>query len=336
MVAWRRLLRPRYGLWLATAVLLGWVLYTVAPGETWTVLSRLGLRQVITLAIANDLILLSMSGRWWLILRTQGYAVPYLGLVGYRLAAFGVSYFTPGPQFGGEPLQVYLVKRHHSVPGSTAIAAVTLDKLVELLVNFAFLAGGTIWILRRQLLPGPATPSVFVFALGLLAAPLVVLVLLGTGRLPFTALVQAVERLNWERLGRVQGRWLGTFRRAARVIKGSEWQVAEMCQQQPVMLGQALLVSLLTWGLLIGEYWLMLYFLGTSLTFDQTIVALTAARLAILFPLPGGLGALEASQVLAMTVLDLNPAVGLSLSLLIRVRDVLLGSLGLWWGGVKS
>ena len=80
----------------------------------------------------------------------------------------------------------------------------------------------------------------------------------------------------------------------------------------------------------------MLYFLGVSLTFDQTIVALTAARLAILFPLPGGLGALEASQVLAMTVLELNPAVGLSLSLLIRVRDVLLGSLGLWWGGVKS
>jgi hypothetical protein len=56
------------------------------------------------------------------------------------------------------------------VPGSTAIAAVTLDKLAELLVNFAFLAGGTIWILRRQLLPGPVTPSVFVFALGLLAA----------------------------------------------------------------------------------------------------------------------------------------------------------------------
>jgi hypothetical protein len=31
-----------------------------------------------------------------------------------------------------------------------------------------------------------------------------------------------------------------------------------------------------------------------------------------------------------------NPAVGISLSLLIRVRDVVLGGFGLWLGGVLS
>jgi hypothetical protein len=34
--------------------------------------------------------------------------------------------------------------------------------------------------------------------------------------------------------------------------------------------------------------------------------------------------------------LGLNPAAGISLSLLIRVRDLALGGLGLWWGGIKS
>jgi uncharacterized membrane protein YbhN (UPF0104 family) len=98
----------------------------------------------------------------------------------------------------------------------------------------------------------------------------------------------------------------------------------------------ALLVSLVSWGTLIGEYWLALYVLGASLTPGQLVTALIAARIAILFPLPGGLGALEASQVLAMEVLGLDPALGLSLSLLIRSRDVLLGVLGLWWGGLKG
>jgi hypothetical protein len=44
------------------------------------------------------------------------------------------------------------------------------------------------------------------------------------------------------------------------------------------------------------------------------------------------LGTLEASQLLAFAAIGLNPAIGVSLSLLIRARDVLLGGLGLWWG----
>ena len=93
---------------------------------------------------------------------------------------------------------------------------------------------------------------------------------------------------------------------------------------------------MVSWLLMVFEYWLALHFLGATLTPAQTIIALTAARVAILFPLPGGLGALEASQVLAMQLLGLEPAIGLSLSLLIRARDVTLGGIGLWWGGVKS
>ena len=49
-------------------------------------------------------------------------------------------------------------------------------------------------------------------------------------------------------------------------------------------------------------------------------------------PLPGGLGTVEAAQMLALTQLGFDPAIGLSASLLIRGRDVLLGLAGLWWG----
>ena len=37
--------------------------------------------------------------------------------------------------FGGEPLQAYLIHRRQRVPGATALASVTLDKMLELLAN---------------------------------------------------------------------------------------------------------------------------------------------------------------------------------------------------------
>ena len=66
------------------------------------------------------------------------------------------------------------------------------------------------------------------------------------------------------------------------------------------------------------------------------IISLTAARIAFLTPLPGGLGALEASQVFAMGALGFNPALGISISLWIRSRDVLLALLGLGLAGMFS
>jgi len=40
--------------------------------------------------------------------------------------------------------------------------------------------------------------------------------------------------------------------------------------------------------------------------------------------------------VMAMGLIGVNPVLGVSLSLLIRARDVILGSIGLWLGGVYS
>ena len=79
----------------------------------------------------------------------------------------------------------------------------------------------------------------------------------------------------------------------------------------------------------------MIAYLGVSLSLLQLITALTAARIAILLLLPAGIGALEASQALAFGAMGLNPALGISASLLIRGRDVILGTIGLWWGSRK-
>ena len=93
----------------------------------------------------------------------------------------------------------------------------------------------------------------------------------------------------------------------------------------------ALLISVLSWIGMLAEYWLMAGFLGARLTLLEAIIALTAARIAFLLPLPGGLGALEASQALTMSALGFDAALGVSLALLIRGRDMLFGVIGLGW-----
>ena len=327
----------RWLLWLAALALLVGVLQSVSLPAVWDAFSWLGSGPLLALAAANGLVLVASTGRWWLLLRAWGHIIPFDKLIGYRLAAFGVSYFTPGPQFGGEPLQVYLVTRHHNVPSVTALAAVTLDRLLELLVNFSFLMGGVLLITHQQLFSAKVQAAMALFVVGLLALPLGGLVILARGGRPLSGTLSLVGRWSAPLTKRLPGtcraRWYQTAVAAARA---SEQETAAFCRRRPLILTLALLISVVSWAALIGEYWLMLWLMGARISLFQTVVALTAARLAILLPLPGGLGALEASQVLAMGFLGVDPAIGLSAGLFIRLRDVLLSGLGLWWGGLKS
>jgi uncharacterized membrane protein YbhN (UPF0104 family) len=124
--------------------------------------------------------------------------------------------------------------------------------------------------------------------------------------------------------------------RLIQAVAAAEEQIGMLCQRKPLVVLAASSLSALIWGMMALEYWLALSFLGISVSLPQAVAAWTAASFAFLFPLPGGLGALEASQVLAMEALGFTSALGLSISLIIRGRDVLIGGLGILWGGVLA
>ena len=318
--------------WLAALALLIWVFSSISWADAWAALRQLGPIQILAFVVANSVVLLAINGRWWLILYAQGHQMPYFSLMGYRFAAFGLSYFTPGPLFGGEPLQVYLVERHHAVPRSTAIAAMTLDKTFELLVNFTFLALGVLLLLQSQLFEGYLNPKAAFFPLLLLTLPLGFLLATWAGWHPISGLLQVGTGLSfWHK----RPTWLERYQQASQTIKHSETQITTLYRAAPLPLTFALLISIIGWLLMIGEYWLMWSLLGVQLTFIEVIALLTAARIAILLLLPGGIGTLEASQLFALSALGINPALGVSASVLIRTRDVMLATFGLWWASQK-
>ena len=109
--------------WLAALGLLGWILRQVPLTAVFLSLKQLQLGQIALLVLLNALVLTLLTSRWWLILWGLGYKLPFGMTMGHRLAAAGVSYFTPGPQFGGEPVQVLLVEKVHNVPRITAVSS---------------------------------------------------------------------------------------------------------------------------------------------------------------------------------------------------------------------
>lgn len=325
----RRFAGRRVGRWLLGLLLLTLLVsgLRLAPWqEIGESLQRLSLGQVAALIALNLVITLLFSGRWWLILRTQGQRVPYLSLAAYRLAGFAVSYFTPGTQFGGEPLQVYLLHRRRGVPAEVAVASVTLDKLFELAANFAFLGMG-LAVLAGGGFSGTASPVALVSGVSVpLILPLLYLGWLwrceSTRQAPF-------YRLLRNHLTTLRPAWL---KRLAGLLVAAEGQIQRLVRQQPRLILLLLFGSGLLWLLVVAEYALMLAFLQAPLSLTQTIGALTAARLAFLTPLPAGVGALETGQVLALQALGLPASLGLAVSLLIRARDVILGLAGLVLG----
>ena len=317
---WRRVL-----LLLVALGLLLWVARSISLRDALATLAQLGPLDILLLAVVNLLVLSTFAGRWWLLLHAQGQRVPYWRLMGYRVTAFAISYFTPGSHFGGEPYQIYAVSRWHGAPAPISIAAVTLDKLLEMLINFGVLVGGVLALLTLR---GGLEPwmerQMALYSLLLLAIPLSILVALWRGRHPLSALVKFAGRIVRRPLA--QSGW-------AKSLRESETQAIWLCREHPRRVGLAFLVTLLTWIGVIAEFWLLTQMLGLPLSPLQALSALVAARVAILLPVPAGLGALEASQVLTMESMGFDPSAGIAIALVIRARDVILGLVGLLLGG---
>jgi uncharacterized protein (TIRG00374 family) len=322
-IAYKKVLRVL--LWSLIPIVLWWTLKDISLVEIIDRFRGIGLEAIFILIGLNAIIFILFSLRWWLILRTQGNPRSLLSLIKYRLAGFGVTYFTPGPQFGGEPLQVYLLNQRDGVKTSIAAASVTVDKLLELLANFSFLLVGITVVLLGGSLKGATRIELILLPIILLVFPAAYLAFLRRGHHPITSIFIRVHFVDSPRIERL-----------IRTVEEIEIQVSEYCRENTVSLLVAAILSVGIWMLMVFEFSLMVRFLGVRLNFMQVLVALTAARIAFLLPLPAGLGTLEAGQVMAMGLIGVNPVFGVSLSLLIRLRDVMLGSIGLWLGGIYS
>ena len=289
----------RAALWLLAASLFAWTLSRVPLADAFSAIRGLDTTAIVVLVSLNALALLVFGLKWWIVLRGLGQKIGLFETSLYRLAGFGFAYFTPGPRVGGEPVQVILAERRSGVPRDAAIASVALDRMLDASMNLGFLLAAALYLLEG----GGA-----LFISILLAVPLGYMLALARGHRPLAELV---------------GR---------EIVRSSEDQAGCFCRERTGHLMLAVLAGLASLSMMLTEYWLMSFYLGTPLSFRQLVIGLAAARIAYFLFLPAGLGVLEARQVMAVRSLGLPVALGVSLSLVIRFRDVLVAAFGLWWG----
>ena len=303
------------------STLLYFALRNVPLIQIWNTLHQLQLWQIILILAIDVIIYLFITARWWLIVQTESKNISYLPMIGVRVAVFGISYFTIGPQIGGEPLQVIYLQRKYGLTYTRATASVIMDKLLELLANFILLVFGLTGILQAGILSRSGSPPlVSLIVLSVLVAwPLIHIILLYNKIYPLSASLQKISFVQ--------------NTKAVRFIRAAEHLAGRFCQRQTRALLAASLISLIAAFGMVSEYFLMTSFLQIHLSFWQTVAAWTAGWLSFLVPLPGGLGALEASQVFALGFFGVSAAAAIGVTLMMRARDLLIGGLGLLLAG---
>jgi uncharacterized protein (TIRG00374 family) len=312
-------------LWVLILVALLYFALRNAPLiEIWNTLKQLTFQQIIIILTLNILVITAMTARWWIIIHAENPSVPFLPLIGYRLTVFGLSYFTPGPQVGGEPLQVIYLQRKHGISFARATSAVIMDKLLEFLVNFILIGVGVWAIVRAGLISGNGIRlnlSLIGLAI-LLTWPIVHIVLLYKGIMPISGIL-------------LRQPFIPKNNKSIRLIVVAERMASLFCNKHIGAMIAAVGASLITILGIVIEYYLMVTFLGMRINSIQIFAALTSMQVAFLMPLPGGLGALEASQVFALGAFGQPASAAISLTLLIRARDILNGGIGLLLAGRK-
>jgi len=318
----------RLALWLPVPLLLYWALRDFRLEDTLSLLGRLAGFPLAALISVNLFFLLVLTARWGLILRGLGAPLPLPLLGWYRLGGFAVSYLTPGPQFGGEPVQLALAKRGSDLSYRTGSASLLLDKSLELTSNLTFLALG-VWAI---LATGGLHHVDFAVssAAGRWALVLVPALLLALPVVYLTASLSGRRPLSWL-LGLLPRRLLESGRgaRVGLAVASVEAQVSAFGRRRGRSLGFALGFFVLVWGTSLLEMWMALKFLGVPVRFYELLILMAGSRFAFLLPLPGALGALEATELSLFALLGFPPDAAWAFLVYIRARDLGLAAVGL-------
>ncbi len=310
---WRR--RWPWLAWVLVPPLVYWVGRQVGDLDVRRLLANFRWEGIVVLLAVRVTIITVLSSRWRLFLSAYGYLTRLRSMVSYSLVGFGLSYFTPGPQWGGEPAQVQLVRTREQVSTPHAVASLGLDRLLAAISQGSLLAVGLVLVVVgdyggdfgwRGLAP----------VVALVGLPLAYMTAIWRGRRPLSRLLERVRRDRFESL--------------TATVSDMEEQVSDLCRNQAGVFWRGVILSFVIWPILLGlEFWLAVYFLGATVTIPEVVIVVAASRIAMFTPIPAGVGVLEASQLFAMEVIGLSPAFAVALSLLVRARDVAAGATGL-------
>ena len=300
---------------LVGVVLAGWLLSSYGVVQILEVLARVGWLGMVVIILFHLPQMLCSALGWQLIAgadRRQSRSRTYLQLRWVREA---VNNLLPLAQIGGEFVVTRLLRRR-GVPLATAIGGTIADLMLEMATQVLFTVLGVVLLARLAGHTGVVTTVTN----GLLFAALIVATVfaalwLGLAAVLEKAVIRLGRSLGWPSTGQVGGlheALVGCYRSPGRVAAAAAWH-------------------LLSWLLGGIEVCLVLHFFGhdIGLGAGMIIESLGQAAKALGFAVPGAIGVQEGGYVVACRLLGISPEIAIALSLVKRLREVVLGVPGL-------
>ncbi|HEY4043754.1 MAG TPA: lysylphosphatidylglycerol synthase domain-containing protein [Rhodopila sp.] len=312
----------RRGLLIALAAVLvagiGWKFFSTWADIVTVGQGVLNALWTLPLLIGVHLIQLFLSGAaWWSL-----FAAPAPRIVTcfyLRLIREGIDSLFPVAQIGGEVIGARMLAKA-GIEAARAAASVIVDVSMEVLAQAVFLLAG---VGTLAVLAGGEQWIEWSGSLALAAIGAGGFLLAQRFGLPWL-----LEMLT-DRIG-------GRFADLAILSLTGLHTAASAFYSRTCALLRAGLFHLVSWSLGTIESWIVLYALGVPASLPQALVVESlglAARTAG-FAIPGALAVQEGGFALAALSVGLPESAGLSLSLVKRAREVLVGAAGVtmaWW-----
>ncbi|HZO18219.1 MAG TPA: lysylphosphatidylglycerol synthase transmembrane domain-containing protein [Gemmatimonadaceae bacterium] len=290
--------RARVLRWLLAIITIGLLVRLgarVAWSDVWATAVRASPAWLLVAALVNLATPAVRGIRWWVFLRAVGSpSVP----LAVHAAYVGSGLNNLLPASGGDPARALLVARRSSIPSATALATLTVDRLVEIATYLVLLLAAPLVLSVPPPLRHAQTVS------GLILGALMIAAFLAT-------------RMARDRSPLASGRGrIGSF--MARFVTG----VAELPTARRVV--PAMLLSLVAWGLQGATYHLTAVATGLPVSFGASVVAMLAVNLSFLFPLtPGNVGVFQVVYAVTLGAYGISSDAAVATALLLQAVQIL-------------
>ena len=304
-------------IWLTAGVLIVLTALELPIGDMLQRISSVSFSIWIILLFVNLVILFLAVKRWQILSQIFGVKISFMRLFIIRQAGSTFSFLTPGPQFGGEPLQAYWINRDQGVPLNETIASIGADRFIEIFINFSFLLFGILLVIQGNI-EADLSKAVFFVAISLICLIIILSLLFYKHRFIVNALFSLYRKVFHEPSDKNQEQRIITSIAA----------IFSRIEKDKLRVLFAIVIGAFGWLALIYELYLIMSALNLTPNLYETVFVMLGIRIALLMPIPGGIGTVETSLIWSFGVLGFNLVGAGGVIALSRIRDVVILILG--------
>lgn len=308
------------------AVIFIFVLNQIDIGELWAHFKEFSVFPFLAYILVSFFMMALSVYRWSVVLNAHDYTVGFWKLFSYRLAGYSLSYITPGALVGGEALRAYLLKKDN-VPFTRAVSSVIVDKFFDLAFAAIITSTGIILVVSFF--------EISNYYKSILLLVTVVLVVFLTFFLYGSLTKKGFFNHIFKFLRLYKIKKLANFEK---YIQETEDNISHFFIHHKGEFRRCAVISLVMWLLMFVEYKIATVVFGYDAGLMIVFLIICMVGFSYIFPVPGALGVLEATQASMHLFVGLKAAQGLALSFLIRARDIvwtLLGFVSLYSQGIS-